>query len=324
MKKIILIMLTIVLLSACNREIVLRKNQILAAPFNEKSFPKGSYEVVLYKLNYPKTLKEKQVFLNEFNTLLKKYYLGEKKINLIINSDFNSDLKSLKKDSLLEDERIYDKQASLLSEEETKILIKNADNRIEKFQGTTQEYLNLQVGYLLGFLGQKQVFDENKIYSERQKSELVDEIRETRKENLKLLDEVKIQFVLQVDNPYDTSSSDVYWDNREIILKGNSSFSKNLNSYDMPIYIKGLKEKDVDGLIKEEYMINNKAVLIDNTIYEGYKNIDKSFIFLLGGNRKIKSYEAYDFNFKIVEIELKDMLNLQTSLTISDILGGKK
>ena len=175
-----------------------------------------------------------------------------------------------------------------MSEEETKILIKNADNRIEKFQGTTQEYLNLQVGYLLGFLGQKQVFDENKIYSERQKSELVDEIRETRKENLKLLDEVKIQFVLQVDNPYDTSSSDVYWDNREIILKGNSSFSKNLNSYDMPIYIKGLKEKDVDGLIKEEYMINNKAVLIDNTIYEGYKNIDKSFIFLLGGNRKIK------------------------------------
>ena len=324
MKKIILIMLTIILLSACNREIVLRKNQILATPFNEKSFPKGSYEVVLYKLNYPKTLKEKQVFLNEFNTLLKKYYLGEKKINLIIDSDFNSDLKSLKKDSLLEDERIYDKQASLLSEEETKILIKNADNRIEKFQGTTQEYLNLQVGYLLGFLGQKQVFDENKIYSERQKSELVDEIRETRKENLKLLDEVKIQFVLQVDNPYDTSSSDVYWDNREIILKGNSSFSKNLNSYDMPIYIKGLKEKDVDGLIKEEYMINNKAVLIDNTIYEGYKNIDKSFIFLLGGNRKIKSYEAYDFNFKIVEIELKDMLNLQTSLTISDILGGKK
>ena len=71
MKKIILIMLTIVLLSACNREIVLRKNQILATPFNEKSFPKGSYEVVLYKLNYPKTLKEKQVFLNEFNTLLK-------------------------------------------------------------------------------------------------------------------------------------------------------------------------------------------------------------------------------------------------------------
>jgi len=324
MKKIIFILLAIFILPACTREIVLRKNQSLTAPFNEKTFPKGSYELFLYKLSYPKTLKEKQIFLNEFNTLLKKYYLGEKKLNLLINSDFYSDLKSLKSDALLEEERIYDKQASLLSEEETKILIKNSNNRIEKFQGTTQEYLNLQVEYLLRFLGKEETFDEEKVYSERQKSELVDKIREIRKENLTLLNEVKIQFVLQVDNPYDAGNSNVYWDNREIVLKGNSNFSKNLNNYDMPIYIKGLKEKDINSLIKEEYKINNSAILIDNNVYEGYKNVDKSYIFLLGGEKKIKSYESYDFSFKIVEIELKDMLNLKTGLTISDILGGKK
>jgi len=92
----------------------------------------------------------------------------------------------------------------------------------------------------------------------------------------------------------------------------------------MPIYIKGIKDKDVNALIKEEYKINNKAILIDNTMYNGYKNIGNTYIFLLGGDKKIKSYENYEFSFKIVEVSLNDMANLKNDLTIAEILGGKK
>lgn len=324
MKKVIFILVILMMLPACTREIVLRKNQSLAAPFNEKTLPKGSYELTLYKLSYPKLLKEKQVFWTNLNVLLKKYILGDKKINLLINEEFYNDLLSLKTDALLEEERIYDKQASLLTDEEIQVLLKTSGNRIEKYKGTTQEYLNFQILYLLKFIGQEDSFDENKIYSERQKSELIDKIREIRRENLKLLDEVKIGYVLQIDNPYESNDKNSYWDNREITLKGSSNFSKTLNNYDIPIYIKGLDEKDIDSLIKEELKINNKALLLDNKNYVGYKNTGSSYIFLLGGNKVIKSYESYDFTFKIVDTDINQMLNLKTGLTINDILGGKK
>lgn len=324
MKKMILFLFTLLLLLGCNREIVLRKNQNMLAPYNEKVFPKGDYEIPLYKLNYPKDLKDKQVFLNELNILLKKYYLGEKKINLLISNEFFLDLESLKKEALLQEEKVYDKQASRLNEEEISFLIKNSRKRIEKFKGTTQEYLNLQIEYLLNFLDKKESFDENKIYSEREKSELVDEIKDIRRENVSLLDEVFIEFILEIDKPYDLGQANIYWDNREIALNNSSNLSKNLSNYNLPIYIRGLKERDIESLIKEEYRINNKAIFLENQVYEGYKALDKSFIFLLGGNKKIKSYESYSFAFKVIEIELKDMLTIKSGLLISDLLGGKK
>lgn len=324
MKKITLFLFTLLLLLGCNREIVLRKNQNMLAPYNEKIFPKGDYELPIYRLNYPKELKDKQVFLNELNVLLKKYYLGEKKINLLISNEFFLDLESLKSEALLQEEKVYDKQASLLNEEEISLLIKNSTKRIEKFKGTTQEYLNLQIEYLLSFLDKKKTFDENKIYSEREKSELVDEIKDIRKENVNLLDEVFIEFILEIEKPYELGQSNIYWDNREIILNNSSNISKNLSNYSLPIYIKGLKESDIESLIKEEYRINNRAIFLENKVYDGYKALDKSFIFLIGGNRKIKSYESYNFTFKIVEIKLEDMLTIKSGLLISDLLGGKK
>ncbi len=324
MKKTMLFLFTLLLLLGCNREIILRKNQNMLTPYNEKKFPKGNYELSIYKLNYPKDLKDKQVFLNELNVLLKKYYLGEKKINLLISNEFFLDLESLKKEALLQEEKIYDKQASLLNEEEISLLIKNSTKRIEKFKGTTQEYLNLQIEYLLSFLDKKENFDENKVYSEREKSELVDEIKDIRKENVNLLDEVLIEFILEIDKPYELGQANIYWDNREIVLKNSSNLSKNLSNYNLPIYIKDLKERDIESLIKEEYRINNTAIFLENQVYNGYKALDKSFIFLLGGNKKIKSYEGYDFTFEIIQIEIEDMLSIKSGLLISDLLGGKK
>ncbi|MBP6407235.1 MAG: hypothetical protein KA277_03895 [Fusobacteriaceae bacterium] len=324
MKKVIYVLIVLVLFTACTRDIVLRKNEVLKASYNEKTLPKGVHEVPLYRIIYPFNLEEKQEFFKEFNVLLKKYYLKDKKINFLINESFYADLKSLETISLLEEEKIYDKAASTLSDTEMKFLLESYGDRIDKYEGSTQEYLNIQINYLLNYLGKVENFDKNKLYSEREKSELVDELKETRRENVQLLKDIDLQFVLELNNPYAQKTEELYWDNREFTLKNSSNFDKKLNNYTIPIYIKGIKDDDVKALVKEEYKINNKIVFIENNLYEGYKNLGSSYIFLIGGSSKIKSYEDYEFNVVVTDIELKNMINLKDNIVLTEILGGKK
>lgn len=324
MKKVIYVLIVLVLFTACTRDIVLRKNEVLKASYNEKTLPKGVHEVPLYRIIYPFNLEEKQEFFKEFNVLLKKYYLKDKKINFLINESFYADLKSLETISLLEEEKIYDKAASTLSDTEMKFLLESYGDRIDKYEGSTQEYLNIQINYLLNYLGKVENFDKNKLYSEREKSELVDELKETRRENVQLLKDIDLQFVLELNNPYAQKTEELYWDNREFTLKNSSNFDKKLNNYSIPIYIKGIKDDDVKALVKEEYKINNKIVFIENNLYEGYKNLGSSYIFLIGGSSKIKSYEDYEFNVVVTDIELKNMINLKDNIVLTEILGGKK
>ena len=324
MKKVIYVLIVLVLFTACTRDIVLRKNELLKASYNEKTLPKGVHEVPLYRIIYPFNLEEKQEFFKEFNVLLKKYYLKDKKINFLINESFYADLKSLETISLLEEEKIYDKAASTLSDTEMKFLLESYGDRIDKYEGSTQEYLNIQINYLLNYLGKVENFDKNKLYSEREKSELVDELKETRRENVQLLKDIDLQFVLELNNPYAQKTEELYWDNREFTLKNSSNFDKKLNNYTIPIYIKGIKDDDVKALVKEEYKINNKIVFIENNLYEGYKNLGSSYIFLIGGSSKIKSYEDYEFNVVVTDIELKNMINLKDNIVLTEILGGKK
>lgn len=324
MKKVIYVLIVLVLFTACTRDIVLRKNEVLKASYNEKTLPKGVHEVPLYRIIYPFNLEEKQEFFKEFNVLLKKYYLKDKKINFLINESFYADLKSLETISLLEEEKIYDKAASTLSDTEMKFLLESYGDRIDKYEGSTQEYLNIQINYLLNYLGKVENFDKNKLYSEREKSELVDELKETRRENVQLLKDIDLQFVLELNNPYAQKTEELYWDNREFTLKNSSNFDKKLKNYTIPIYIKGIKDDDVKALVKEEYKINNKIVFIENNLYEGYKNLGSSYIFLIGGSSKIKSYEDYEFNVVVTDIELKNMINLKDNIVLTEILGGKK
>ena len=324
MKKVIYVLIVLVLFTACTRDIVLRKNEVLKASYNEKTLPKGVHEVPLYRIIYPFNLEEKQEFFKEFNVLLKKYYLKDKKINFLINESFYADLKSLETISLLEEEKIYDKAASTLSDTEMKFLLESYGDRIDKYEGSTQEYLNIQINYLLNYLGKVENFDKNKLYSEREKSELVDELKETRRENVQLLKDIDLQFVLELNNPYAQKTEELYWDNREFTLKNSSNFDKKLNNYTIPIYIKGIKDDDVKALVKEEYKINNKIVFIENNLYERYKKLGNSYIFLIGGSSKIKSYEDYEFNVVVTDIELKNMINLKDNIVLTEILGGKK
>lgn len=324
MKKAAYLLLVLVLFTACTRDIVLRKNEVLKASYNEKKLPKGVHEIPLYRIVYPTDLEGKQEFFKEFNVLLKKYYLKDKKVNFLINELLYKDLNSLETTSLLAEEKVYDKAASTLNSEEMNFLIENHGSRIEKYRGSTQEYLNIQIHYLLNYLGKSDSFNRDRLYSEREKSELIDEVKEMRRENVELLKSLKLQFILEINNPYSKKIDELYWDNREFTLKNSSNFDKQLNNYSLPIYIKGIQDTDVKALVKEEYKINNQIIFIENKLYEGYKNSGSSYIFLVGGSNKIKSYEDYEFKVVVTDIELENMINLKDNVVLTEILGGKE
>lgn len=324
MKKCLYVLIILCVFTACTRDIVLRKNEVLKAPYNEKTLPKGVYEIELYRVIYPVDLEGKQKFFEEFNVLLKKYFLRDKKINFLVSEAFYSDLKSLENSFLLKEESIYDKPSSTLSIEEKEYLIKSYGNRIGLYKGSVQEYLNMQVSYLMNYLGKSEMFNENKLYSEREKSELIDDLKEIRRENVQLLKNIDLEFILEVEKAYSTDKGEVYWDNREFLLKNNSNFDKKLNNYPIPIYIKDINDEDVKALIKEEISINNKLVFVENALYEGYKNLGSSYLFFKDGENKIKSYEDYEFIVTVKDIQLENMINLKDNTVLSEILGGKK
>ena len=81
MRKILILLVLVLTILGCNREIVLKKSNVLKAPYDEKLISKGDYKVNIYRLKYPKDLKGKQDFFEEFNVLIQKYYLKGKKVN---------------------------------------------------------------------------------------------------------------------------------------------------------------------------------------------------------------------------------------------------
>lgn len=324
MKKNIYAIILLIISIGCSREIVLRKSQSLVAPYNEKTLPKGDYTLTLYKISYPKLLAEKQVFLSDLNILLKKFYLANKKGTFLIDLNLYKDLQTLKKSSLLSEEELFDKPASFLSKEDIEKLKILVPIHILKYEDTTQEYLNLQISYLLTYLGRANTFDENIVYTEREKADLIDEIKVLRKENSNLLDTLGIELIVQIDSPYIQNKEVKYWDNREINSISVNKFDESLNSFEVPIYIKGITESDINGLIKEQNSISNKVIILENSQYSGYKNSGSNYLFFTGGDKILKTYETYNFKIKIVEVELKNIAKITSAITIGDVVGGKK
>lgn len=189
--RVILLVLAVMLMSACSggeiisgREIVRRKENVITAPFDKEKIEEGSYTINLYKIDYPRELKGKQEFYANLNVVFKKFYLAEKKLNMLVDKEYYEDYKTLEEESLLTEESILDKPASTLESYEINLLRDMVSVEVDKYRGTVQEYLNLQVAYLMDFLGEGDKFDKDYLYTEREKNEYVDMLKEIRKREL--------------------------------------------------------------------------------------------------------------------------------------------
>lgn len=329
--RVILLVLAVMLMSACSgreiisgREIVRRKENVITAPFDKEKIEEGSYTINLYKIDYPRELKGKQEFYANLNVVFKKFYLAEKKLNMLVDKEYYEDYKTLEEESLLTEESILDKPASTLESYEINLLRDMVSVEVDKYRGTVQEYLNLQVAYLMDFLGEGDKFDKDYLYTEREKNEYVDMLKEIRRENFKFLSSLDIEMVLEVEDPYSDNTvleEGAYWNEKDIILATTSKYKGELSSYSIPLYIKNIKEKDIDNLIKGLDSIDNKVIILENSIYHGYTH-KNNFIFFTGGEKLIKKYDKYDIEVEIKELKLKELLKVDEKLLISDFTGG--
>lgn len=323
MKKILLFVFILLFLFGCQKRMVLRKKVIVKAPFEK--IDEGDYEITIYKIKYPKELEKKQEFYREMNSVFKRFYLEEKKAVIMLNVEYFEDFEYLKKNNILKEELIFDKIAATLTEDEISQLRKVVGVEVEKYKNTIQEYLNLQVAYLMRYLGIEDEFDVDYIYTEREKNKYLDIIKNERKEIVKFLEVLKIDILAEVDNPYeeDRRASYLYWDTKDIELSEKNSISDCLNKYNIPLYVKNIKEDDVQKIIRNDIFIDNTLLVIENSNYKGYVHGDK-YIFFVGGGTEKKEYSAYGITIRLDSIELSELIFIDEEMVISDFTGRMK
>jgi hypothetical protein len=323
MKKILLFVFIFIFLFGCQKRMVLRKKVVVKAPFED--IEEGNYEITVYKIKYPNELEKKQEFYREMNSVFKRFYLEEKKAVIMLDMEYFEDFEYLRKNNILKEEVIFDKVASTLTEEEIIKLKEVSQVEVDEYKGTTQEYLNLQVAYLMKYLGIQDEFDANYIYTEREKNKYLDIIKNERKDIVKFLEVLKIDILAVVDNPYKEDKINLYsyWDVKNIELSKKNIISNYLNNYSLPLYIENIQEDDIEKIINNDIFIDNTLLIIKNSKYKGYVHRDK-YIFFVGGDIEKREYSAYGINIKFDAIELSELIFIDEEVVLSDFTGRMK
>lgn len=325
MKILKIIIFSLILFSlSCNREIVLRRESIENPPF--RNIDEGFHKLSLYRVEYPKTLAKKQEFYQKFTDLLRRYYLEGRQISMLIREDYYTDNIFLREYQLLKEEMLLSKVASTLDEYEKEELRNLVPININKFKNTTQEYLNLQIAYLMKFFQEFENFDPEKAYTEREKNNLITKLRDLRKENLKLIERTSLDIILEIESPYlsEENFGNTYWNEKNINLRGMSPFRPNINTYSYPLYIKSIEKEEVEKILKREVIIDNKLLILENEKHTGYLHNNGEFIFLIGGSNKLNQYKNYFIELEIIDASLEDLVNINEDLTLKDFIGGGK
>lgn len=323
MRKNLLIIFILMSFVSCQQRLVLRKKVVVQAPFKEVE--EGEYNINIYRIKYPSKLEEKQKFYRDMNAIFKRYYLEEKKAVIMLDREYFEDFAYLKNNNILKEEEIFNKIASTLNKAEINRLREICPIDVPMYKDTVQEYLNIQIAYLMKYLGKEAEFDPDELYTEREKNKYLDDLKEERKEIVKFLDVLNIDIFVEISNPYEEKdyTGNTYWDNKDIILSESSKISDALNNYKVALYIKNLKDNDIQNLIENKSFIDNSILVIENNKYKGYVH-DGKYIFFLGGNKEKREYSAYEISLQVEDIELRDLIYIDEEVVISDFTGRMK
>lgn len=296
MKKIYPIFMGITFLMAIGgcTQIVARKDKEQIIEFQNENIKKGSYEITFYKLYYPNTSKEQDKFFDEFKTLASKMLVHNENTNIIIPLEFYNDIKDLKNNEVRKGEKVFYTQASLLTNEEKKLINDKIKVDTPKNTGEIQKYLNKQIAFWYSYLGEIDNYNPNEYYTELDKNIIINRVLDKRKKDMNVIWELEKNFVLAVDNIQENIN--------EIVLP--LYFEKNYNLQNLS----NLKSKVI--LLNSQYSnitIPNKLILIANgttTNVKGYKI-----------ESKIKNINSpldiinYLFNNKKETLNIADMKN---------------
>ncbi|MGF6906777.1 hypothetical protein [Fusobacterium sp. PH5-44] len=270
-KKYFLFLLLINLFNVSQGEtIIKRKDSVQYVNFN-KNYPTSEVNVInIYQINYPASSKEKDKFFAEMNVLASKLLLHKSSINIIFPDDLLADIHSINEEGTFTNESLYSKYAADLTDNDKHIIDRAIDVGYPEDFGDIQEHLNKQVYYWLNYLGRADEYDPEMYYSEFDKSELMEEVIENRKNLVKTIYPIQDNAIIEINE-------------------------KNLNqaySLENPIYIS-------DKLLKKLDMTKIKSRII----FKPFGNLEKIYknkLTLVEGKTSttIKDYSFYPIIFK--------------------------
>lgn len=327
MIKKMLLIFTLIFFVACSSSIVLKKEKVESPPLKIKE---GEYSINLYRIEYPRTIKEKQIFMREFYFFLQKMIIyndvseNKKRYSFLFEEDFFDDLEDIKTKGSFQEEEIFLKTASSLSEEELINIKKLYGKRKYKNDLTVQDILNIQVERLLIINRKKDMYIKEKIYTELDKEHIANEIKKERKKIKELLEKVEIEFVMEIENPYEKKEIEksTYYYEKDIKLNKESGVFETLSANKYPLYFKELKEKDIQKLLNKVINFKQETLIVSQKKKIGYLHFNNNFVFFEGGKEDIRDYDKYKIEIRIENIGLEEVIEKEEINTISDITGG--
>ncbi len=308
--------------TGCNH-IVLRQDLYEKVAFESEKIKPGKNIIELYSLKFPGEYFERIEYMKEFELVARQLLLEDRSLNLLVPREMYDTIESLKKEAVLPEERVYLKTASDLDGHEMAEIDKNIDVYVTDRGGSIQGYLNKQVYFWMALSGKESEFIGENLYTELDKQRLVEEIRKSRKEFSKVLNNVKLQLVIKEEKPYSTKNMQL-----GPLKPTETSSSTDLPGWLLaekdPIYLKGLKNSDFDKISEKKIKFNSSFLILDSEKWTGYTVVDGNYIFFHGGSDIRGSYHRYDFEVKISEKTVKDLIYSESGILLDELFQRKK
>ena len=304
MKKIFYFLFCLFLFIGCD-SVVLRKDKSERITFDSK-LSQGTYTLYMYELDYPKKQEDKIIFMSKFENILKnKTEKIEQNINFILPKNLYEDVESVINDDGIGIERAFFKSASIINENDKKIINENVKSiKVPLDGGEIQKYLNKQYYYLLSLLGRKDEYKKDFFYTEYDKRKLMVEYIEKRRNLKNILLEKKKDFIVLIENINELE-----------------------NYKDDIVYLKEYDKNLENNIINQKINIDSPILIIESKNYKGYTVNGKSIVFFNGNGEEIDYFRGYNFNVKIKEIQNFNISNFvidKKQIEVSTLLDRKK
>ena len=320
MKKIILVGMLVMSMVGCS-SFIPRQDLYEKAEFKDEKIVKGKNQIDLYEVEYPSDYYEKLEFFEEFEVAGKKMLLEDKSLNLMVSQELYGALENIKKGEFLDEEEIYIKTASDLDIFQKSEIDKEIKVESTERGGEIQEYLNKQVYFWMTVTGKASEFDGNKLYTELDKQRLMEEVREERKEFFQVLNAMRMSIVVKVGNPYaDHGKGSNYWASKEIDLFNPTGISRELQRIEVPLYLKGLEERDIKILLDNREDFRTPILILESERLKGYTIRDGKYVFYHGGDTIRGFYKDYDLRVKIMDSTLSNLVTIKEGILLNDVL----
>ncbi|MGL5088442.1 MAG: hypothetical protein ACRC6Z_03155 [Cetobacterium sp.] len=256
----------------------------------KSSFLKGKHNFTLISLSYPKLYNDKINFYNDLSQKLSELNeIQKNSINLIITKDIQNDFNSILKNGWFDKEVVGMKIVEDLNDDD-KLILQELNILTPTNAGDIQKLLNQQYYLLLKITQNETMYNSEFLYTELDKSLLMQDILINRKIIVESLSKLQNNFVYLEESKIE---------NKPLYLASNTS---------------------------SIHQLTNPVIFEDSSSYSGFKVLPSSLILFIGNGKEVLSTEDFTLTSNLISIisfnELKEIS--RNSEAISDLLNWQR